>query len=152
MRVEDILRTKGTRIGTVRVNETVETALRLLRTEQTDGLVVKDVCRTEGNTVVGVLSEHEVVKGLTERGAAVLAQPVTAVMRRDPVFCRPGDPVHHVLRIMDEHAVRHVPVLDGATLIGVISVRDLIHVQVARAQVAGADADESWEFPVAAHQ
>lgn len=144
MRVGDILRGKGTRIGTVRVNETVETALRLLRAEDTDGLVVKDVCRTEGNTVVGVLSEHEVVRGLSERGPSVLAQPVTALMRRDPVSCHPGDPVRRVLELMDEHAVRHVPVLDGATLVGVISVRDLIRFQRAQA--------EAWDFPVAAHQ
>ena len=151
MRVDYILRGKGPRIGTVRVNETVEVALRLLKAEDTDGLVVKDVCRTEGNTVVGVLSDHDVVRALTERGAGVLAQPVTALMRRDPVFCRPGDPLHRVLELMDEHKIRHVPVLDGASLVGLITVADLIRSQIAQ-MAAGGPADRRWDFPVAAHQ
>ena len=147
MQVGDILRTKGTRIGTVRVNETIEVALRLLKAEDTDGLVVKDVCRTEGNTVVGVLSEHEVVRALAESGAGVLRQPVTALMRRDPVTCRPGDPVRRVLQLMDEHKVRHVPVLEGASLVGLITVPDLI-----RFQIAATETDKRWNFPAEAHQ
>ena len=157
MRVGDILRRKGTRIGTVRLNETVETALRLLKLEDCGALVVKDVCRTEGNTLVGLLSEREVVRGLAERGPGVLGQPVTALMRRDPACCGPEDPVHRVIKLMDEHALHHVPVLDGTALIGVLSVRDLVDAQVeaaVEAHIGRADAhaEERGEFPVAAHQ
>ena len=130
MRVEDILRRKGTRIGTVRINETVETALRLLKAENTGALVVKDVCRTEGNTVVGVISERDIVRSLTDRGPGILSLPVTAVMSNHPVCCAPGDSVRRVLQLMDEHTVRHIPVLDGASLVGVVSVRDLIKAQL----------------------
>lgn len=130
MRVEDILRRKGTRIGTVRINETVETALRLLKAENTGALVVKDVCRTEGNTVVGVISERDIVRGLTDRGPGILSLPVTAVMSNHPVCCAPGDSVRRVLQLMDEHTIRHIPVLDGASLVGVVSVRDLIKAQL----------------------
>lgn len=126
MRVEDILRRKGTRIGTVRINETIETALRLMKAENTGALVVKDVVRTEGNTVVGVLSERDVVRGLTERGPSVLGEPVTALMSRHPICCQLGDSVRHVLQLMDEHTIRHVPVLDGGSLVGLVSIRDLI--------------------------
>ncbi|HYG87469.1 MAG TPA: CBS domain-containing protein [Azospirillum sp.] len=147
MKVEDILRGKGTRINMVRVHETVDTALQLMKTDNVGALVVKDVCRTEGNTVVGVISERDVVRGLVDRGPSVLKQPVSALMTADPVTCRPGDPIHHVLRLMDEHAIRHVPVLDGPTLIGVISVRDLIKLQLGEACAA-----EAWNSPVAAHQ
>lgn len=149
MKVEDILRKKGTRIGMVRVNETVDTALRLMKTENTGALVVKDVCRTEGNTVVGVISERDVVRGLVDRGPDILKQPVTALMTRDPVCCHPSDTVRHVLGLMDGHGIRHVPVLDGATLVGVVSVRDLIRRQLEEATLP---ASEAWNHPVAAHQ
>ncbi|ALG73468.1 histidine kinase [Azospirillum thiophilum] len=162
MKVEDILRKKGTRIGMVRVNETVATALRLMKAENTGALVVKDVCRTEGNTVVGVVSERDVVRALVDRGAAILEQPVSALMTRDPYCCSPSDPVRHVLSLMDEHGIRHVPVLEGATLVGVVSVRDLIRRQLEEmtaaapvpAAVAAADsaAADSWDYPVVANQ
>lgn len=154
MRVEDILRRKGTRIGTVRINETIETALRLLKAENTGALVVKDVCRTEGNTVVGVISERDIVRGLTDRGTEVLGQPVTALMSRHPVSCAPTDSVRRVLQLMDEHTIRHVPVLDGATLIGVVSVRDIIKAQLEAAPRDEGDdgAEQAWSYPVAANQ
>src|SRR3712207_523069 len=136
MKVEDILRRKGTRIGMVRINETIETALRLMKAENTGALVVKDVCRTEGNTVVGVISERDVVRALVDQGVDILKRPVTALMSHNPVCCKPGDPVRHVLQLMDEHTIRHVPVLDNGTLIGVISVRDLIRYQLEEKQVA----------------
>ena len=151
MRVEDILRRKGTRIGMVRINETVETALRLLKAENTGALVVKDVCRTEGNTVVGIISERDIVRGLTDRGPLVLTQPVTALMRRDLVSCAPTDSVRRVLQLMDEHTIRHVPVLDGSALIGVVSVRDIIKAQLELAPRDDAG-DEAWTYPVAANQ
>lgn len=146
MKVEEILRTKGTRINMVRVNETVETALTLMRRDNVGALVVKDVCRTEGNTIVGVISERDVVRGLVDRGPAILAQPVSALMSRNPVTCGPKDSVRHVLQLMDEHSIRHVPVLDGFTLVGVISVRDLIKRQLADA------AEEAWDYPIAVNQ
>ncbi|AIB11875.1 histidine kinase [Azospirillum argentinense] len=151
MRVEDILRRKGTRIGTVRINETVETALRLLKAENTGALVVKDVCRTEGNTVVGVISERDIVRGLTDRGPGILSLPVTSVMSNHPVCCAPGDSVRHVLQLMDEHTVRHIPVLDGASLVGVVSVRDLIKAQLDAAP-PDAEPAEVVSYPVAAAQ
>lgn len=130
MKVEDILRNKGTRINMVRVHETVETALALLKAENIGALVVKDVCRTEGNTVVGIISERDVVRGLVDRGPAVLKQPVSTLMTRNPITCAPSDPMERVLTLMDEHSIRHIPVLDGFTLVGVVSVRDLIRLQL----------------------
>ncbi|PWC33905.1 CBS domain-containing protein [Azospirillum sp. TSO35-2] len=155
MKVEDILRKKGTRIGMVRVNEPVSTALRLMKAENTGALVVKDVCRTEGNTVVGVISERDVVRALVDRGTGILEQPVSALMTRDPWCCSPSDPVRHVLSLMDEHGIRHVPVLDGTTLVGVVSVRDLIRRQLddlPADELAGAGASDRWDYPVAANQ
>jgi len=149
MRVDDILRRKGLRTGTVGPDETVAAALRLLAAEDTDALLVTDVGQGEGGPAVGVLSERDVVRGLRERGAAVLEQPVAALMRRDPVCCRPGDSVRRVRQLMDEHKVRHIPVLEGAALVGIITDHDLIKTP---AMEARAYSIETWDFPVAAHQ
>ena len=125
MRVEDILRTKEPRVVTVRSGSTIEEAIRLMKSENISSLVVKDVCRTEGNALAGVLSERDVVHALLDKGPGVLRLPVSQLMTRGPVTCTPTDSLHHVIELMDRHHIRHLPVLDDGTLIGVISTRDV---------------------------
>ncbi|HYG86911.1 MAG TPA: CBS domain-containing protein [Azospirillum sp.] len=130
MRVEDILRTKEPRVVTVRSGSTIDEAIRLMKSENISALVVKDVCRTEGNAVAGMLSERDIVYALLDQGAAVLRQPVSALMTRQPVTCSPADSLGDVLQLMDRHHIRHLPVLDDGTLVGVVSARDFTRLQL----------------------
>ncbi len=132
MRVEDILRTKEPRVVMVRSGSTIEEAIRLMKSESTSSLVVKDVCRTEGNALAGMLSERDIVYALLDKGPAVLRQPVSLLMTRNPVTCSPTDSLHHALQLMERHHIRHLPVLDDGTLIGVISTRDFTRMQLER--------------------
>jgi CBS domain-containing protein len=125
-KVEDILRQKDTRIITVRLRETVAMAVTLMQRENVNALVVKDVCRTEGNVVVGIFSEKDVARGLAAHGAAVLNMPVATFLDRPRVCCTTHDTIDAVLQLMDEHQVRLLPVLDEHTLIGVVSISDVI--------------------------
>lgn len=131
MKVADILRTKESRVVTVRSGESIEEAIRLMKAENISALVVKDVCRTEGNAVAGMLSERDIVYALLERGASVLKTQVFMLMSRTIQTCAPDDSLQHVLELMDQHHIRHLPVLDGTTLVGVISARDLTKLQLA---------------------
>jgi CBS domain-containing protein len=124
--VGDILRLKDTRIITIRLRETVAMAATLMNRENVHALVVKDVCRTEGNVVVGVFSERDVARGLAAHGAAVLNLPVSTFLNRPLTGCAANDTIDAVLRLMDEHQVRLLPVLENHTLIGVISISDVI--------------------------
>lgn len=126
MRAEDILRQKDTRIIMIRVGETVATAVALMTRESIGALIVKEVCRTEGNVVVGVFSERDLARALASHGAAALAMPVSAFIGRTVISCGPRDSIETVLRLMDENQIRHVPVMEDQTLVGVISARDLI--------------------------
>lgn len=128
MKVEHILRGKGTRIATVRSNETVETAIKLLRREQVGALVVKDVVRTEGNTVVGMFSERDVVRALADHSTAALKMTVASLMSMNVISCGLNDTLDHVRQLMNEHHIRHVPVLANYSLVGVVSARDLLAV------------------------
>jgi CBS domain-containing protein len=146
MRVEDVLRSKNHRIVTVRMNETVETASRLMKAENIGALVVKDVCRTEGNTVVGMFTERDIARSLLEHGARVLQMPVSSLMSRNLTTCAPTDSLAHVLGLMEDKHIRHVPVLDGDTLVGLVGVRDFIGIR--RAEIA---AEEKAGAPELAH-
>src|ERR1700681_2669716 len=151
-RVGDILRLKNTRIITVRLRETAGMAVTLMKREDVSALVVKDVCRTEGNVVVGVFSERDVARGLAAHGAAVLNLPVANFLNRPLVGCAANDTIDTVLHLMDEHQVRLLPVLEDYTLIGVISISDVIRhsvqrpvlgtqVDILRAEFAGMTSD-----------
>lgn len=126
MRVGDILNRKSTRIVTVRMHETVGTAARLLRSENISALVVKDVCRTEGNVAVGMFSERDVVRAVAEHGPAALNMKISALISvQRLVSCQSADTLAHIRDLMAEHHIRHLPVIDDYTLIGVISMRDI---------------------------
>ncbi len=131
MRVEHILRTKESRVVAVRTTATVSEAIHLMKAENISALVVKEVCRTEGNTLAGVLSERDIVHALLERGPGLLTLPVSHLMTRGPVTCTPQDSLHHALHLMDHHHIRHLPVLDDGHLVGVVSARDFtrLHLQ-----------------------
>jgi len=126
MQVGDVLRRKSTRIATVRMNETVAIAAQLLRTANISALVVKDVCRTEGNTAVGMFSERDVVRAIAEHGAAGINRKVSDMISvQQLISCTSSDTLEHVRRLMNRHHIRHVPVIDDYTLVGVISIRDI---------------------------
>ena len=126
MKVGDILRKKSTRIATVRMDETVAIAAQLLRAGNISALVVKDVCRTEGNTAVGMFSERDVVRAVAEHGAAGLNLKVSNLISvQQLISCRSTDTLDHVRRLMNQNHIRHVPVIDDYTLIGVVSIRDI---------------------------
>lgn len=126
MQVGDVLRRKSTRIATVRMNETIAIAAQLLRTANISALVVKDVCRTEGNTAVGMFSERDVVRAIAEYGAAGIHRKVSEMISvQQLISCRSTDTLEHVRHLMNRHHIRHVPVIDDHTLIGVISIRDI---------------------------
>ncbi len=126
MNVGDILRKKSTRIATVRMNETVAIAAQLLRAANISALVVKDVCRTEGNTAVGMFSERDVVRAVAEHGAAGLNLKVSNLISvQQLISCRSSDTLEHVRHLMNKNHIRHVPVIDDYTLIGVVSIRDI---------------------------
>lgn len=126
MRVGDILNRKNTRIATVRMNETVGTAARLLRDENISALVVKDVCRTEGNVAVGMFTERDVVRAVAEHGPAGLNMKVSALISvQNLVSCHSTDSLSYVRELMNDNHIRHLPVIDNHTLVGVISMRDI---------------------------
>jgi len=126
MQVGDVLRRKSTRIATVRMNETVAIAAQLLRTANISALVVKDVCRTEGNTAVGMFSERDVVRAIAEHGAAGINRKVSEMISvQQLISCTSNDTLDHVRHLMNRHHIRHVPVIDDYTLVGVISIRDI---------------------------
>jgi CBS domain-containing protein len=126
MKVGDILRKKTARVATVRMNETVGIAAQLMRASNISALVVKDVVRTEGNTCAGMFTERDVVRAIAEHGAAGVSLKVSQLISvQQLVSCCSTDTLEHARHLMNEKHIRHLPVIDDYTLIGVVSIRDI---------------------------
>ena len=126
MQVGDILRKKAARVATVRMNETVAIAPQLMRSGNISALVVKDVVRTEGNTPVGMFTERDVVRAIAQYGAAGVSMKVSQLISvQQLVSCSPTDTLEHARHLMNLNHIRHLPVIDNYSLIGVVSIRDI---------------------------
>ena len=126
MQVGDILRKKAARVATVRMNETVAIAAQLMRSGNISALVVKDVVRTEGNTPVGMFTERDVVRAIAEHGAAGAIMKVSQLISvQQLVSCSAIDTLEHARHLMNKHHIRHLPVIENYSLIGVISISDI---------------------------
>jgi CBS domain-containing protein len=74
----------------------------------------------------GILSERDIVRVLGERGAVVLDEPLSAVMTRRVVSCRPSDTVGAIMEMMTLGKFRHLPVVEENMVVGLISIGDVV--------------------------
>lgn len=131
MSVEAILKTKGNNIFTVRPEHSVSEAAALMAAKRV-GVAI--VCDTKGR-LMGVVSERDVVSGITQYGKGVLDMPVRNIMTSPVVTCMLGDSVKKVMEVMTERRIRHLPVLDGDELVGMISIGDAVNFRLNEAQM-----------------
>ena len=125
MNISDILRWKAATttadVFTAAPADSVRDLLRSLAEHNVGALPVVD-----DGVLVGVVSERDIVRALGEQGAAVLEQPVGEIMTGSVVTCRSGDSVDAVAETMTERRIRHMPVLDGDQLVGIVSIGDVV--------------------------
>jgi CBS domain-containing protein len=124
MKVREILDAKGRGVVTIRPDATLATAVHRLALERIGALVVSD----DGVRVAGILSERDVVTGLARDGADLLAagRRVADLMTRNVVTCGPDDTVKHLMAEMTRRRVRHLPVVVGDRLVGIVSIGDVV--------------------------
>jgi CBS domain-containing protein len=127
MTVATLLRTKADEVRTVRPWASVAEAVRLLGVRPRVGALV---VTGEGERVLGIVGEREIVRALGERGAALLDASVENVMSRQIPTCAPGDTLGSVMGTMTVSRFRHIPVLDGHRLVGLVSIGDVVHARL----------------------
>lgn len=121
MLVSQILKAKGDRVLSATPDETVADVARRLDEEGVGSLLVMD-----GDKVAGIVSERDIVRELARVGAAALNAPVRACMTTDVIVARPNETVDQLLGRMTDRRVRHLPVLSGGKVCGVVSIGDLV--------------------------
>ena len=121
MTVRAILDTKGHQIQSVEPAAMLSAAIKILGERKIGAVLVMSEGRIEG-----ILSERDIVRVLAERGAAVLGEPVSAVMTRKVISCRQSDTVAGIMEMMTLGKFRHLPVVEGDKVVGLISIGDIV--------------------------
>lgn len=121
MNISDILRFKGGDVWTIAPTDSVTALLSALAEHNVGALVVAD-----GSGVLGIVSERDVVRRIAERGAALLDSPVEQIMTSIVVSCTSKDTVDGVGELMTQRRVRHMPVIDDGSLVGIVSIGDVV--------------------------
>jgi CBS domain-containing protein len=117
-----LLRHKGSDVATVPPGISVAGLLEDLARHNVGALVVCD----DAGAVVGIVSERDVVRQLNERGAELLRAPVSEIMTTTVVTCEPSESVNSLASIMTERRIRHMPVVTGGNLVGIVSIGDVV--------------------------
>ena len=127
MQVQAILSRKGDRVATIEPGASIGSAVRRLSEEGVGALVVE----REGRTIGGILSERDIVRRLAAVGTAALDEPVASAMTTDVLTCRASDEIEHLMRLMTDRRVRHLPVVDPAgVLAGIVSIGDVVKLRL----------------------
>ena len=121
MTVRAILDTKGHQIESVEPDARLSAAIKTLAERKIGAVLVMSQGRVEG-----ILSERDIVRVLGERGAAALDEPVSAVMTRKVVSCKQADTVAAIMEMMTSGKFRHLPVVENDTVVGLISIGDIV--------------------------
>jgi CBS domain-containing protein len=127
MRISDILRRKGSSVVTIPADGTVRELLGRLADHDIGALVVVDGDPATGDgSVVGIVTERDVVRRLNQDGDGLLDAEVGELMTADVLTIRPDDDLDKVAEMMTQRRVRHLPVMDGSRLTGLVSIGDVV--------------------------
>lgn len=119
--VRQLLTDKGGEVYAIGPDATVFEALEKMATHDIGALIV-----TEGDRVVGIFSERDYARKVILRGKASRDTPVREIMTSHVIDVAPEQRMEDCMRLMTEHRIRHLPVMDDGRLVGVVSIGDVV--------------------------
>jgi CBS domain-containing protein len=125
MRIADVLRNKGNTVATVGPSVTVAELLGVLAEHNVGALPVVD-----GDRLIGIVSERDVVRRLHDGGADLLSSVVADIMTAGVTTCSPGDDVESLAAVMTSGRFRHLPVVVDGRLAGIVSIGDIVKARI----------------------
>jgi CBS domain-containing protein len=138
MNVARMLKDKGRGVTTVAPDAPLRQAVEMLAAERVGALVVCD----HDMHVSGIISERDVVRMLAANGPAVLDAPVSSCMTSEVRTCSEHDSVEFLMEEMTSHRFRHMPVVEGGRLVGIVSIGDVVKQRIAAADLEAASMRE----------
>jgi CBS domain-containing protein len=119
--VSRILERKGSSVWSIAPDAMVYEAIKLMAQKNVGALMV-----LENNRLVGIISERDYTRKVILQGKSSKETPVGEIMTKELVTADPNENITDCMRVMTEQRVRHLPVLEGSKLVGVVSIGDLL--------------------------
>jgi CBS domain-containing protein len=133
MTVRAILSGKGGEVTSISPDATVAEAVTLLATHRIGAVPV-----TDASGVIGIFSERDVIYALNRDGAAALDSTIAQVMTAPALTVEPDAPVMSALSMMSRRRIRHLPVVERGTMVGFVSIGDLVKYRIDRIEAEAA--------------
>ncbi|MEO6433013.1 MAG: CBS domain-containing protein [Sphingomicrobium sp.] len=133
MTIAKVVAGKGGTVETIIATATVAEAVALIGERRIGALPVVDE-----SGVAGIFSERDVIYALREHGAAVLDWPVGRIMTSPAITVEPRVEILAALALMTKRRIRHLPVVDGGQLVGIVSIGDLVKHRIERIEAEAA--------------
>jgi CBS domain-containing protein len=121
MKVSDILRTKGSEVVTVRPDQPIQDAIRMLVDNDIGAMVVFD------GELNGIISERDVLRFAATDIQRLVTARVRDLMTAHVITTTPEADIQNVMDVMTEHRIRHLPVVREGSICGIISIRDVVN-------------------------
>jgi CBS domain-containing protein len=138
MNVASILKHKGRDCATIKQDQTVHEAVRIMAERKIGAMVVVD----DAGGIAGIVSERDVVANLANGHAELLAAPVARIMTRDVFTCSPSDSTEQLMAQMTHSRIRHLPVKEDGKLAGIVSIGDVVKWRMAEIESRNAALQE----------
>ena len=133
MIVSQILKSKGSQVHTVSKKTSIIEVACLLASKRIGVTVIVD----QNRSVEGIISERDIVRGLSKYGAKVLDMPVEDLMTKNVITRGVESQIDDLRREMTKSRIRHLPILDNGKLVGLISIGDVVKNRVEELQAEG---------------
>ena len=131
MQVRDILNSKGSKVWTVRIGQTLQEALHLLSTHRIGALLVLG----ENNETVGILSERDILRNCYKHPTQWFQSRVHAVMTRDIHTVSLDTNLKVVMELMTEKRTRHILVMEDGKFAGIVSIGDIVKARLEQTEI-----------------
>jgi CBS domain-containing protein len=122
MNVAAILRQKGRAITTARPTVTLMEVASKLAAKRIGAIVIVGA----GGEVTGTISARDIIRALSMQGPACLTMPVSQSMNKKVVTCKEKDTLHELMAMMTKRRFRHLPVVTDGSLVGIVSIGDVV--------------------------
>ena len=132
MNAATILKFKGGGVFTTTANKSLLEIAKLLAQHGIGCIVILG----DDDKIVGIVSERDLLRAISQAGAEVLDKPVSDFMTKTVVTAREADTVDQLMSKMTMHRFRHMPVFERGRLLGLVSIGDLVKIHVAEAEFA----------------
>lgn len=134
MRISHVLARKGSQVVSVWSTRAIRDVIALFDERNIASVVVTEPGET---AAVGIASDRSIIHALARGGVSALDQPITHAARAPVPTCKHDDRVSEVLRRMTDDRVRHMVVMDGPRLAGLVSIGDLVKIRLEDAEIEG---------------